>query len=202
MWLPDKLDRQMRRLSESDYVAAYCGMLVKEDTAPTTPVRQRHPERTIAPLEGDILPSLTRGSYLSTQMLVIRHDVFDMVGGFDEELEALVDWELMLRIAQKGPVAFVDEDLVVQRISLDSITRSSSKRLLAQERILEKHAVLLRRIPGVLAHHHHRLSGAHRQSGTFAEAADHAGKALRAAPFNLRYALSFLYLRARVALQT
>lgn len=200
LWLPDKLERQMAQLSGSDFVAAYCGMLVKEDTDPTTPVLQRHPDPDIAPLQGDILPSLIRGSYLSTQMLVIRRDVFDAVGGFDEDLEALVDWELMLRVAQHGPVAFIDADLVVQRMSANSITRSAHKRLLAQERVLSKHATLLQQYPGVLAQHHHRLAGAHKRSHTFAEAADHAGKALRTAPFNLRYALHSLYLRVRALL--
>ena len=200
VWLPDKLERQMARLSGSDFVAAYCGMLVKEDTGPKTLVHRRYPDPDISPLQGDILPSLSRGSYLSTQMLVIRRDVFDAVGGFDEELEALVDWDLMLCVAQHGPVAFVDEDLVIQRMSLNSITHSSHKRLLAQERILDKHAALLSRFQGVLAHHHHRLAGAHRRSHTFAEAAEHAGKALRNAPFNLRYALNFLYLRGRALL--
>lgn len=197
VWLPGKLAKQMARLEGSDCVAAYCGMLVKADTNPQTPVQKRYPDPKIAPLDGDILPSLVRGSYLSTQMLVIRRDVFDRVGGFDEGLQALVDWELMLRVAQEGPVAFVDEDLVVQRMSENSITRSSRKRLDAQATILCKHAALLARYPGVTAYHHHRLAGAYKLAGEFAPATTHAFAAWRADPTRLKYALNVLYLQGR-----
>ncbi|PYE82225.1 glycosyltransferase family 2 protein [Pseudoroseicyclus aestuarii] len=197
IWLPGKLSRQMARLEDSDFVAAYCGMQVKDDARPETPVQKRYPDPALSPLEGDILPSLTRQSYISTQMLVVRRDVFDAVGGFDEALPALVDWELMLRVAQAGPVAFVDEDLVVQRMSGNSITRSSRRRLEAQAHVLAKHRDLLAGYPGVLAHHHHRLAGAHRAFGEFAPAARHAAAALRERPANPRYVLNALYLRSR-----
>ncbi|MEI4488214.1 glycosyltransferase family A protein [Frigidibacter sp. MR17.14] len=197
VWMPQKLSRQIARLEGSSFVASYCGMLVKADARPETRVQARFPDPSIAPLSGDILPSLARGSYLSTQMLVIRRDVYEATGGFDEVLQALVDWELMLRVAQAGPVDFVDEDLVVQRMSENSITRSSRKRLAAQAHILEKHGALLARYPGVLAHHHHRLAGAHRAFGEFAEAAAHAGLALRARPGDPKYLANLLYLRGR-----
>ena len=148
-------------------------------------------------MQGDILPSLTHGSYISTQMLVIRRDVFDAVGGFDEDLLALVEWELMLRVAQKGPVAFVDRDLVVQRMSGNSITRSSRKRLAAQEYVLEKHYPLLQGYPAALARHHHRLAGGYRMMQDWPAAARHARQAARVASGNPRYRLNALYLRCR-----
>lgn len=197
VWLPGKLRRQMERLAEGDFVAAYCGMVVKPDTRPESPALKRYPDPAMQPLEGDILPSLTRNSYISTQMLVVRRDVFDAVGGFDEDLPALVDWELMLRVAQQGPVAFVDDDLVIQRMSDNSITRSSRKRLGAQEYVLDKHAALLARYPGVLAFHHNRVAGGHRMFGDYARAAHHARAALRASPANLRYIAKAAYLSLR-----
>lgn len=200
IWLAGKLSAQMARLEPGDHVAAYCGMLVKDDARPETPVQARHPDPAIRPLEGDILPSLTRGSYISTQMLVVRRDVFDAVGGFDVDLQALVDWELMLRVAQKGPVAFVDADLVVQRMSGNSITRSSRKRLAAQEYVLARHAGLMARYPAALARHHHRLAGGYRMFAEYGTAADHAVRALRAAPGNPRYIANALYLRGRALL--
>lgn len=200
VWLAGKLSAQMERLEGSAYVAAYCGMLIKRDAAPDTPVMARLPDRGIDPLEGDILPSLTQGSYISTQMLVVRRDVFDAVGGFDEDLNALVDWELMLRIAQHGPVAFVDDDLVVQRMSDNSITNSSRKRLAAQEYVLAKHGDLMAGHPPALAQHHHRLAGGYRMFGDWAQAATHAAAARRADPANLRYQLYAAYLRGRAML--
>ncbi|WP_424968567.1 glycosyltransferase family 2 protein [Dinoroseobacter sp. S375] len=200
VWMQDKLRQQMARLENSDFVAAYCGMLVKADARPETAVQARFPDPATAPLEGDILPSLTRGSYISTQMLIIRRDVFQAVGGFDEDLRALVDWELMLRVAQQGPVAFVDEDLVVQRMSDNSITRSSQKRLAAQEYVLSKHEALLARYPDALARHHHRIAGGHRMFRNWKAAARHAALAVRATPTNPRYLAYAGYLRCRALL--
>lgn len=199
LWLPGKLAKQMARVTDSaeDPVAVYCGMAVKADTDPDTPVTKRYPSRDIAPLEGDILPSLVRNSYISTQMLVVRRDVFDRLGGFDESFRALVDWELMLRVAQEGPVAFVDEDLVVQRMTGNSITRSSEKRLESQRRIAEKHRELLARYPGVLAYHHHRIAGAERIFGRYDAAAKAAAEACRHAPGNLKYILNATVLGVR-----
>ena len=197
IWLPGKLSAQMARLEGSPNVAAYCGMLIKENADPDTPVQGRVPDRAITPLEGDILPSLTRQSYISTQMLVIRREVFETVGGFDEDLLALVDWELMLRVAGQGPVAFVDADLVVQRMSDNSITNSSRKRLNAQAYVLEKHQSLLAQYPNAMAGHHHRLAGGYRLFSDWHPAARHANLARRKAPGNLRYWLYTGYLQCR-----
>ncbi|MDB6452838.1 glycosyltransferase family 2 protein [Falsirhodobacter sp. 20TX0035] len=197
LWLPGKLSAQMRRLEGSDFVASYCGMLVKADAHPGTPVTARIPDRSLSPLHGHILPSLVRGSCLSTQLLVLRRDVFDRVGGFDETLPALEDWELMLRIAAEGPVDFVDADLVIQRMSPNSMTRSHPNRLVAQEMILKRHAALIDRHPGARAHHHHRLASAHRRAGALPQAAAHAARAWRQSPANPRYLINALLLGLR-----
>ena len=198
VWLPGKLSAQMTRLLDRpDYVASFCGMEVKADTDPNTPVHKRYPDPAITPLSGDILPSLVLGSYLSTQMLVIRRDVLDRLAGFDEDLQALVDWELMLRVAQEGPVDFVDENLVVQRMSDNSITRSSRKRVSAQQHILSKHRALLVRYPDAHAHHNHRIAGALRAFQDYKAALPFAQEAARKKPGNLKYLANFLYLQMR-----
>ena len=197
VWLPGRLPRQMAQLAGSDHVAGYCGMLVKADAQPDTPVQTRYPDRSQPHLAGDILPGLTMGSFISTQMLIVRRDVFDAAGGFDADLNALVDWEMMLRVAQRGSVAFLDADLVVQRMSDNSITRSTRKRLAAQEYVMDKHHALFARYPQALARHHHRIAGGYKAFGEFPAAARHADAAWRAAPMTLRYGLNALYLHGR-----
>ncbi|WP_136637787.1 glycosyltransferase family 2 protein [Pseudooceanicola onchidii] len=196
VWLPGKLSKQMVQLKGSDFVAGYCGMLVKENADPGTPIIDRHPDPAIAPLSGHILPSLIRSSYLSTQILVIRRDVFEAVHGFDTNLPALEDWELMLRIAMEGPVAFLDEDLVIQRMSTNSITRSDRRRVAAQEMILERHRETITGFPGMLAFHHHRLAGGYRMLGDMTRAAAHARGAWAAAPGQPKYLVNMIRLSA------
>lgn len=197
LWMPGKLQKQMEKVANSDFVAVYCAMAVKADTDPDTPVSKRYPLPGTSPLEGDILPSLTRNSYISTQMLVVRRDVYEKLGGFDESFRALVDWELMLRVAQEGPVAYIDEDLVIQRMSDNSITKSTEKRLESQRRVVEKHADLLARYPEALAHHHHRIAGGLKSFGRYGEAAQAAAQALRLCPTNPRYIANLVMLRGR-----
>ena len=108
----------------ADFVAGYCGMEI-EGTGETRYV----PDPAIPHRSGAILPSLISQSFISPQTLIVRRDLLTKQGGFDEDLKALVDWELMLRIAPEGPVDLVDEPLVVQRFSENSITRSSARRV-------------------------------------------------------------------------
>lgn len=188
LWKPGKLRAQMEALVPGD-VAIYCAMEIREGETRIG----RVPKPSDSHLSGDILPGLTQDSFISTQTVIIRHDVLDTVGGFDEDLNALVDWELMLRVAQHGTVGFVDEELVIQFMSGNSITRSTERRLAAQEHVLAKHSALLARYPGALARHHHRVAGGHRQFGRFKAASRHAGRALGAAPLVPKYWAALVY---------
>ncbi len=197
IWLPGKLERQMNYVKGTPFVAIYCGMLIKSDARPETPIISRCPASKTSPLEGNILPSLVHESYVSTQMLVVQRNILNQIRGFDEAMTALEDWELMLRVASLGPVAFIDEDLVVQRMSENSITHSTQRRLTAQEYILKKHKKLLECYPGALAHHHHRIAGGHRINRHYAPAAAHSFAAWRAKPSSLRYLAYAIYLHLR-----
>ena len=190
-WRPGKLAKQMARVADlsepdtpqNDPVAVYCAMEIRNEHGRTGQVPAPHDTH----LEGDILPGLTRNSFISTQTVIIRRDIYAEVGGFDETLNALVDWELMLRVAQHGPVAFVNEELVEQRMSGNSITNSTERRLGAQEHVLDKHRDLFARYPQALARFHHRIAGGHRQFGRPAEAFKHARAAVKAQPTQLKY---------------
>jgi GT2 family glycosyltransferase len=161
-WLPLKLEKQMARLLApgAGFVAAYCGMLVigrAEDAGGTGGVAGGRPRVAyvprpdLAPVEGDILTTLMRASIVSTQTLVARRDRLLEIGGFDEAMLALIDRECMLRLARLGPFACVDEPLVLQRFSANSITRDVARRAEAKTRLVEKHRGLFAGHPRLLA---------------------------------------------------
>ncbi len=199
LWRPERLARQMAEVGKTGAAFAYCGMVVKNDITPESPVLRRYPGPEITHKSGDILPSLVRDSFISTQMILMQRDLFHQAGGFDPDLPALVDWDLCLRTAQLAPVAFVDEDLVIQRFTDNSITRAPRKRTRALAQILNKHHALFARYPGVLAHHYQTLAGALRRQGNYPAAAEQGFAAWRAEPTPKRLALA-LYTKTRAFL--
>ena len=174
-WLPLKLEKQMARLQApgAGFVAAYCGMLVigrPDGRDGARPEIRYVPRPGIAQVEGDILPSLMRTSIVSTQTLVARRDALLAIGGFDESFRALIDWECMLRLAPLGAVACVDEPLVLQRFSPNSISREVALRADARLRAIDKHRALLSRHPDLLAYLHYTIAGEQRRLGNLAGA--------------------------------
>jgi hypothetical protein len=201
-WLPLKLEKQMARLAApgAEYVAVYSGMLilgVPEAGGAASggrPVISYMPRPDLAPVEGEILPTLMRTSIVSTQTLVARRDLLLEIGGFDETMPALIDWECMLRLAPLGPVACVDEPLVLQRFSANSITRDAPRRAAARDRAVEKHRALLERDPAALARLYYIVAGDHRITGNYPAAARALAKARALAPGNPRIWAMSLYL--------
>ncbi|KAE8764889.1 glycosyltransferase family 2 protein [Georgenia thermotolerans] len=180
-WLPTKLEKQLARLGTAgpDHVGAYCGMLVVgalEEHGGRTEVRYV-PEPETRLVEGDILPTLLRTSTVSTQTMVVRRRDLLRVGGFDEQLRSLVDWDLALRLSRVGPWAFVDEPLVLQRFSANSLTHGVERRVRSTVRVVEKNLDLLEERPRVLAEHYRTIAGAYRRLGRFAEARDYLRRA-------------------------
>lgn len=212
-WLPQKLEKQMMRLAASgpETVACYCGMAVvggagwiSGDLA-CKPDERRHvyylPWPTRLLVEGDIRPALLRANLVSTQMLVARRDALLQIGGFDETLPALVDWDCVIRLADLGPFAFVDEPLVLQFFSENSITRSRRKRAEARARIIRKHHAFFAADPKILAGHHVSITGELRHLGDHVGARKALGQALRIRPLDPLTLAKWLWLAVRSGLR-
>jgi len=52
---------------------------------------------------------------ISPSSVMLRREVFDTVGVFDESLPVCEDYDLWLRIAARFPILFIDEKLIVKR---------------------------------------------------------------------------------------
>lgn len=190
-WLHAKLEKQMARLAAAgpDCVAVYCGMAVVGEVEALAGRRTRLryvPDSEIETVEGDILPTLLLKSLASTQTLIARRETLNLCGGFDETLPALEDWDCAIQLARRGPFAFVDEPLVIQYFSTNSITRHRDRRLDARQKIVEKNFDLLRGHAAILAEHYRNIAGEQRRLGQLAAARHSMNQALRLMPFDLR----------------
>jgi glycosyltransferase involved in cell wall biosynthesis len=73
---------------------------------------------------------LATRSVLFNQGIIIRRQTLEKIGGFDEKIRYLEDYELPLRLSLEGPWAFIKTPLVVWR---ESMTNSVYKNSLREE---------------------------------------------------------------------
>jgi glycosyltransferase involved in cell wall biosynthesis len=205
-WLPLKMEKQMARIAGAgpDCIACYCGLSIVNRIYTRSDILDRKPEHrtqlryiphpSLSDVEGNIREMILKQSLVSTQTLVARRDILDRIGGFDESLPALVDWDCVIRLAQLGSFAFVDEPLVMQYFSENSITHSRRKRAMARGMILEKNMCLFAGNRQLLAQNYVKIAGEYRRIRDIAAARAALTKALKLRPFDTRLWASWAHL--------
>jgi glycosyltransferase involved in cell wall biosynthesis len=111
LWLPAKLERQRDAAMSSGAPAVLTGVQFVDGSLRPLEVSRpsvrtdleallfRHPD----------MPQATPSTIL------VRHDLFDAIGGFDERLGMSADWDLLLRLRLHTDFAYVPEPLVLYR---------------------------------------------------------------------------------------
>lgn len=82
---------------------------------------------------------LVRNEIISTSGTLVSKKAFQDVGGFDPDRKYSEDWDLWLRLAQKGGFAYVDEPLVSVRRHSDNASRRMADMHQAEKEILSKY---------------------------------------------------------------
>ncbi len=134
-WQPRKLQMQLSALKKNQSAsAAYCSLVRTWDNKTT-----HIPSRSIQIKEGDISEEILCHNYISTQTLLVEKGPLEAIGGFDEALPCLEDWDLNIRLSERIRFVFVDEPLVNAEVQRDSISRNLEAACIALGRIHEKH---------------------------------------------------------------
>jgi glycosyltransferase involved in cell wall biosynthesis len=123
LWLPEKLERQVNLLERLGNGVPCC----------LSNIRLSYENRELTSFEIAWLnPAINEGVWrnpdevlatrfvLFNQGVVVRHDVLEEMGGFDERFWLLEDYDLALRLSVKGDWAFVRDPLVIWRESATS----------------------------------------------------------------------------------
>ncbi len=115
-WLPTKLAKQAAVLDADENLGmCYCdSMIVNENFVPPKVITKKAGSFNTCATYRDMLRSDNVGS---TSKAMIRENVFDKVGGFDETLPARQDYEMWIRISRSFPIKGIDEKLVKYHIS-------------------------------------------------------------------------------------
>ena len=152
-WKPNKLQREIAFFEQHPELDAVFTDLEKYDGDAFVPSFMRasplFSRRLTGVRAGDgiVVPSREMYIYLLQEVFVkpsaltMRLDAFRCAGGFDERWSSSEDWEFLLRFAKWGRFGYIDEPLVILRISGDSLHRIDQPRgetamlgLLARER--------------------------------------------------------------------
>lgn len=183
LWLADKLRQQL------EYAAAHPGCVGVYTSYWRNDGRRREALPRPGPgVDGDVLARVARGNFISTQTLMVRADVLRRLGGFDPDFSALNDWDLVLRLAQLGPIHWVREPLVEYRLQADSLTVSSDTFIQDYHRILDKHRALVAPDARRAAWHWAVMGNRLCREGHRPAGREFLSRAWRLRPLDLRYA--------------
>ena len=110
LWMPEKLARQSLFMrAHPDCAISQTGEMWLRDGKRVNPGR-RHRKRP-----GDIFIDALRTCLISPSAAILRRELLDEVGGFDEDMAACEDYDLWLRILARHEVGLLDEPLAVRR---------------------------------------------------------------------------------------
>lgn len=145
-WLPDKIEKQVRLMQAygSSMNCCVCNAAYTEGQGPTARtsfgVAGFDPGFEAAVLENP-LAILTTTFLLFNQVVAIRRDAFEQVGGFDARLRLMEDYELSVRLAALGQWGILREPLVLKHEDTVGIgvatMKDELKHLAAQQAVFE-----------------------------------------------------------------
>lgn len=194
LWLPDKLERQVRYLDEHPDVDMVCGNGIFFGDQKIEG-KKVIPDKRAVPLERDgvTLRAIFMKSSIRTPTIVARISVIEGVVGFDPSFKVCVDLDFAFRVlAKKYEVAFINEPLFKLRKHALHVGGDSEKRTLFNIKAIEK---LLREYPQAmdligrdnvnkrLAYRYYRLGEIYKKKKRKAEALEAFKKALSYCPF-------------------
>lgn len=199
VWMPNKLQavKAVIEANDDDLGLVYSGS--EQFDSETGATLSRSQPR----LRGRVLDEMLYRNYVGgMSVVVVRRDLFEEVGGFDESFPSLQDMELYVRLAERAAFDYVDDTLVRFRVGGHGrITFNAGRKLAGARLFAQKYRDLMATRP----RHRHRASA---RVFLFAMAAGAYGEALRnipsmtvgmfVDPANLTYVARGLASQARV----
>lgn len=142
-WLPEKLERQLAVLRERPEVGVvYCDQWrIRGDE------RFVYPASRVMPEDGLIYRRALDDALhnIGNQSLVVRRELFDEAGLYDEALRKNVDLDMLIRLSEHALFFHMDEPLVNYYVTGESVTgRGEAEGIRTQEILFDKHYAALR----------------------------------------------------------
>lgn len=135
-WLPHKIESQVNKFKESKN----CGIVYCNSISYTVETEtQKNRFVNIQP-EGNIHEILLKKNLIgSCSFPMFNVEILKEFNGFREDMPALQDWELYIRISKKYNASYIHEPCVKYYFyNGERISRNSKNRIIAYEKILEE----------------------------------------------------------------
>ena len=110
LWLREKLEAQVSFLDANPHYA-----VCYTDEVWIRRGRRVNPKEIHRKFSGWIFDRCLPLCIISPSSAMMRREVIDTVGGFDEDLPVCEDYDLWLRIASRFPIFFLDEKMIIKR---------------------------------------------------------------------------------------
>lgn len=131
-WKSNKLEKQMEIAlkADSDIGLVYSAFVWQWDNGM---VGMWPPEDwKLEDKQGQVLKTLLLHPLVGIITALMKKEVFIEVGGFNEKLKAMEDYEFTLRVAQSYKFAFVDEILATAYVSHESVGKHEDEKIMTQ----------------------------------------------------------------------
>lgn len=132
LWSPEKLSRQLHVQAEADAGFSYTGVLTVD--AALQPMVAYRPS-----VSGSLRQALRRANVIGGPSSVVVSTVLvRRLGGFDDRLSVLADWELWMRLADHTTAVVVDEALTAYVVHEKSMHVHSAGSIRAELDLIRK----------------------------------------------------------------
>ena len=134
IWLPENLELKVRLLDSRPDIGLVCSdaYLFHSNTGAILSKywQAESSHHTFDPFKATREPIkqlFYRGCFIMPQASMIRRQVFDTVGYFDESLTTHEDWDFMVRIVQRYPIEIIDAPLLKLRRHDNNLSANQEK---------------------------------------------------------------------------
>lgn len=122
-WLSTKIEKQLLKLSEENQFV-YCGRIF--GTGIEFYKLYEEDIKNCKYKEGDLSKEVLVHVIGVTSTIMVKHQLIDKVGNFDEDLKAWQEYDLCIRLLQNTKAAIVRENLVLYRMQIEDKNRNTN----------------------------------------------------------------------------
>lgn len=134
-WLEDKIHKQIEYMTLNNKQVCFCPYKLIDSDERYIPSDYINTDK----YEVNIAEVLANGNVIGTPTLILEKSVLDKVGGFDEQMKSLQDYELAIRISKNYEIGYIPEILVNAYRMNVSITNNESAYADSIGKIMKNH---------------------------------------------------------------